>query len=152
MSAEELVPGDVVFLEAGSRVPADGRVLDASNFAVMEAALTGESAAAVKEAALVLQSDVTLADRHNMVYAGSMATTGQCTVAVTATGDHNEIGKINRLVQTVKAGKTPLLVQIEQFGKWLSGCVLGVAVLTLLLAALARSHPLGERSVLGCFG
>jgi len=143
VDASDLVPGDLIFMDAGARVPADARLVDASNLAVMEAALTGESVPASKEAGLALPADAVLADRHNMVYAGTMLTAGQCTAVVTATGDHNEIGRINRMVATVEAGKTPLLVQIEQFGRWLAVSVLVVAVVTLLLAYFARHHSIG---------
>jgi magnesium-transporting ATPase (P-type) len=144
VSASDLVPGDIIFLEAGDRVPADARLIIATNLAVMEAALTGESVAAPKDAATVLPNDATLADRHNMVFAGCLVTTGQCSAVITGTGDYCEIGKINKLVANVQAGKTPLLVQIEHFGRWLSVSVIVVAVITLLVAHFAREIPVGE--------
>jgi magnesium-transporting ATPase (P-type) len=144
VDAASLVPGDVVYFEAGDRIPADARLLVATNVGVMEAALTGESVPCAKDARLALPADAGLADRHNIVYAGTMVATGAGSAVIVGTGDHCELGKISRMVATVESGKTPLLVQIEQFGRWLSVAVLGVAVVTLLVAHFARGDGVGE--------
>ena len=93
--AEEIVPGDVVLIESGSRIPADLRILYASNLTIDESLLTGESAA-VEKTADVLKENTPASDRHNMAYAGSTAITGRACGVVTATGSRTEVGMIAR--------------------------------------------------------
>lgn len=139
-----MVPGDIIYLDAGARVPADARLLPGStNVACTEAALTGESVPCAKDASLVLPADAILADRHNMLYASCLVTSGAGSALVTATGDANEIGRINKMMMETEGAATPLLVQLDRFGKWLSVAVLAVAVITFLVAYLARDNALG---------
>jgi magnesium-transporting ATPase (P-type) len=109
--AEELVPGDVVILEAGDRVPADIRLLKARGLRVMEAALTGESVPVEKDVARVA-ADAPIGDRISMVYSGTLVTQGQGVGVVVATGAATEIGRISRMLSAVEEVKTPLLRQL----------------------------------------
>jgi magnesium-transporting ATPase (P-type) len=127
--AEELVPGDVVLLESGDRVPADLRLLRARNARVEEAALTGESAPVEKHVDPVAE-DALLGDRRSLAYSGTLVVAGTMTGVVVATGQHTEIGRIGELVSRVERITTPLLQKIDRFGKQLS---LVIVVLSLLL-------------------
>lgn len=139
-----MVPGDIIYLDAGARVPADARLLPgASNVACTEAALTGESVPCAKEPGLVLPLDAGLADRHNMLYASCLVTSGAGTAVVTATGDANEIGRINKMMMDTQGAATPLIVQLDRFGRWLSLAVLVVALITFLVAYFGRDVALG---------
>ena len=113
--AEELVPGDVVLLESGDKVPADLRLVDVKNLRTEEAALTGESVPADKSTHPV-SIKATVGDRENMAFSGTMAVSGRATGVVVATGSETELGRINRLLADVSALETPLLRQIKQFG------------------------------------
>ena len=108
ISAAELVPGDVVLLEAGNAIPADMRLVESVNLRIQEAALTGESEPVEKHVDRLPQEDASLGDRHNMAYMGTVATYGRGTSVVTATGMNTELGKIATLLQTVETGLTPL--------------------------------------------
>ena len=113
--AEELVPGDVVLLESGDKVPADLRLVDVKNLRTEEAALTGESVPADKSTHPV-STKATVGDRENMAFSGTMAVSGRATGVVVATGSETELGHINRLLADVSVLETPLLRQIKQFG------------------------------------
>lgn len=116
LDVAELVPGDVVLLEAGDRVPADVRLLHARGVLIDEAILTGESVTSEKTQDAVA-ADAALGDRHCMAYSGTLVAAGQATGIVTATGSDTEIGKINQLLGSVNSLSTPLLRQINQFAK-----------------------------------
>lgn len=142
VDAAELVPGDVVFLEAGDRVPADVRLLRARELATDESALTGESVPAEKDAAdTPLPADASLGDRHNMAYASTLVTRGNATAVVVAIGDATEIGKISHLLATAEPLATPLTRRIEHF----SGILL-TAILVLAFAVFGigmfRGQPM----------
>lgn len=137
LEATGLVPGDVVYLAPGDRIPADVRWLSASELRVTEAALTGESTAVAKTAEAVDAAAV-LADRTCMGYSGTLVFTGQGTGLVVATGDDAEIGRINSMMANVEAVKTPLLAQIESFGFNLSVLCIVVALLTFVVGLLLR--------------
>jgi len=143
VEAAELVPGDVVYLAAGDRLPADVRLVQASNLHVMEAVLTGESAPVAKriEAAPL---DAPLGDRHCMGFNGTMITQGSAVGVVVATGPRAELGKITTLVTSVVAVKTPLLRQLEVFGRTLSIAGVLLAIITFLVAFLARDYSLTD--------
>ncbi|HQR53731.1 MAG TPA: HAD-IC family P-type ATPase [Burkholderiales bacterium] len=126
--AEELVPGDVVLLESGDKVPADLRLADANNLRTEEAALTGESVPAEKSAAPVAEKS-TVGDRDSMVFSGTMVVSGRGTGVVVATGSHTELGKINQLLAGVSALETPLLRQIKKLGYTITAAVAVVGVL-----------------------
>ncbi len=118
--SEELVPGDVIELEAGDSVPADSRVAwVTSNFSVQEASLTGESTPVVKTAAALDEPEVPLADRANMVYLGTSVASGRAKSLVAETGMRTELGKIAGLIQEIEHESTPLQKKLEQFGKWI---------------------------------
>ena len=112
----DLVPGDIVLMEAGDRVPADLRLLRARGLLIDEAALTGESVAAEKHDGLA-PADAPLGDRTNMAYSGTLVAAGQATGLVVATGTQTEIGRISRLLQDVETLTTPLLRQIGEFAR-----------------------------------
>ena len=116
INAEELVPGDLVFLEAGDMVPADGMVFRASQLQVDEAALTGESLPVEKKEGQV-DEGTTLAERTNMVYKGTFITKGNTRALITNTGMMTELGKIASLVQSAEQAATPLEKKLEQFSK-----------------------------------
>ena len=128
ISAEELVPGDVVLLESGDKVPADLRLADAKNFRTEEAALTGESVPAEKSADAV-SANATVGDRESMAFSGTMVVSGRATGLVVATGSDTELGRINQLLTGVSALETPLLRQIKKFGYAITAVVAIVGVL-----------------------
>ncbi|MGB7949627.1 MAG: HAD-IC family P-type ATPase, partial [Candidatus Binatia bacterium] len=113
--AEELVPGDIVLLESGDKVPADLRLADVKNLRTEEAALTGESVPADKSAEPVPEK-ATVGDRESMTFSGTMVVSGRATGVVVGTGSETELGRINQLLASVSALETPLLRQIKKFG------------------------------------
>ena len=114
IEAEGLVPGDVVLMEAGNRVPADGRLFLAANVEIEEAALTGESVASSKDTDTIVKTDVPLGDRHCMVFMNTSVTRGRAEMIVTATGMKTEMGHIADLLNKTKADKTPLQKQLDR--------------------------------------
>jgi P-type Ca2+ transporter type 2C len=130
VDSKELVPGDVIQLEAGVRVPADGRILEEANLQVREAALTGEAHAAEKQANLLLPEDVPLGDRLNLVFSGTEVVQGRATVLVTGTGMQTELGKIASALQSVESEPTPLQKRMTQLGNAL---VMGSLILVALV-------------------
>ncbi len=130
VSSEELVVGDIVILEAGDAVPADGRVLECASLKIEEAALTGESVPVDKtEKTLSVAEgakDISLGDRKNMVYMGSTVVYGRGVVVVTATGMDTEMGKIADALSQAQEGKTPLQMKLSQLSKILTWLVLGI--------------------------
>ncbi len=142
-NAEELVPGDVVLIESGDRVPADLFLLSVANLAVDEAFLTGESEAAVKTVGNVFAVETPVADRANIAYAGATVVTGRATGVVVATGTHTEIGQIAEATARSEEIKPPLIIRMEHFGRWISVVVL-VAAGVLVLISLARGTPFIE--------
>ena len=118
--SNEIVPGDLVELEAGDNVPADSRVAwHTSNFSVQEASLTGESTPVLKTAVALDERDVPLADRGNMLYMGTSVASGKARAIVTGTGMDTELGKIAEMIQEIGHETTPLQKKLEQFGKWI---------------------------------
>src|SRR4249920_1889152 len=113
--AEQLVPGDVVLLESGDKIPADLRLIDAKNLRTEEAALTGESVPADKSTEAV-SANATVGDRECMAFSGTLVVSGRATGVVVATGNATELGRINALLAGVSALETPLLRQIKKFG------------------------------------
>ena len=122
--ADELVPGDVVLLESGDKVPADLRLAEAKNLRTEEAALTGESVPAEKTVDPVAEKS-TVGDRESMVFSGTMVVSGRATGVVVATGSQTELGKINQLLASVSSLETPLLRQIKRLG-YLVTAVVGI--------------------------
>lgn len=136
LSAKELVPGDVVLLEAGNAIPADMRLVESVNLRIQEAALTGESEPVEKQTEALPRQDVPLGDRRNMAYMGTVATYGRGTAVVTSTGMDTELGKIATLLQGVESGQTPLQQRLDQVGKQLAVGGIIVAGLVLLIGLL----------------
>ena len=142
LDARELVPGDLVLLQAGDRVPADLRLLQARELAVDESALTGESLPVEKRPG-TLAADTPLADRRNMAYASTLVTRGAATGVVEATGDGTEIGRIAGLIAGAEVLATPLTRRIARFTRVLLVAILGVSAATFAIG-LWRGEPLGE--------
>jgi len=136
ISASELVPGDIVLLETGGLVPADGRLLESVNLRVEEAALTGESEPVEKHARVLDRPELTVGDRLNMVYMGTVVTYGRGVAIVTATGMDTELGRIAELIQTVEREPTPLQRRLEQLGKGLAVAALGIVAVVFILGLL----------------
>ena len=135
----DLVPGDLVIVEAGDRVPADLRLVRARGLLVDEAMLTGESVVAEKHEQAVA-ADAPLGDRTCMAFSGTLVVAGQGTGIVVATGTHTEIGRISRLIESVDLLGTPLLRQINSFGQRFTWIAIGGAVLLYLFATLLRGY------------
>ena len=135
----KVVPGDILYLEAGDLVVADGRILENYSLQVNESSLTGESTNVDKSDG-TLHSDCALADRANMVYSSGLVTYGRAVVLVTATGMDTEIGKIAALMNATKQKKTPLQVSLDQFGSRLAMAIMVICALVFLLS-LYRKMP-----------
>jgi len=131
IKSEELVVGDVVLLEAGDAVPADGRIISCASLKVEEASLTGESVPVEKTDAVLdaREGDIPLGDRVNMVYMGSSVVYGRAAMVVTATGMNTEMGKIADAITTAQEGETPLQKKLAQLSRILTVLVLGICVL-----------------------
>ena len=138
VKAEELVPGDIVLLEVGDKVPADARLIRARSLTIDESLLTGESITANKGEAAV-PSAVPLAERASMVYSGTLVATGQATAVVTATGKGTEIGHISGLLSAVSELSTPLLRQMNRFAERFSLVIFAASVVLFAFAVLIRS-------------
>lgn len=135
----KVVPGDILYLEAGDLVVADGRILENYSLQVNESSLTGESTNVDKSDG-TMHSDCALADRANMVYSSGLVTYGRAVVLVTATGMDTEIGKIAALMNATKEKKTPLQVSLDQFGSRLAMAIMVICALVFLLS-LYRKMP-----------
>ncbi|OUM96516.1 MAG: calcium-translocating P-type ATPase, SERCA-type [Firmicutes bacterium ZCTH02-B6] len=140
MPAADLVPGDVVLLEDGDRVPADGRLVEARSLAVDESLLTGESAPVIKDAGARLAAQTPLADRTNMVFMGTSVARGRGVCVVTGTGMQTQIGQIAEMIQEAEPQDTPLQQRLEQLGKVLVLASLAV-VAVVFAAGVLRGFP-----------
>jgi P-type Ca2+ transporter type 2C len=134
--ARELVPGDVVFIHTGDRIPADARLLESINLRVEEAALTGESAPVGKDVDPLRDPDLGLGDRKNMIYAGTIATYGRGKALVVATGMNTEFGRIAQLLQTVETGRTPLQQNLDRVGTMLARVAFVIIALIVVLGLI----------------
>ncbi len=143
LDAADLVPGDIVLLAPGDRLPADVRVLQARNLHIDEAALTGESVPVNKDTSPVA-ANTAIGDRLCMAYAGTLVTQGQARALVVATGSATEIGRIGRMLEAVAASDTPLLRKMSDFGKTLTSIILVAAGMLFGFGLLVRDMPLGE--------
>lgn len=143
MDAAELVPGDIVWLEAGDKVPADLRLLTAHGLSVQEAILTGESVPVEKQVDAVAEH-ATLGDRTCMVFSGTLVTSGQGKGVVVATGGETEIGRISRLISTVETLTTPLVKQMDGFSRMLTAVILLLAALLLVYGYYVGHHDFAE--------
>lgn len=140
ISSRELVPGDVIFLEAGNSIPADGNMIESVNFRVQESVLTGESEAVEKDTQPVHKEDPALGDQHNRIFMGTLATYGRATAVVTDTGMQTELGKIAEMIQSVGGERTPLQRRLDQLGKSLAIVALVIVVVVFILGVL-RGEP-----------
>jgi magnesium-transporting ATPase (P-type) len=146
----DLVPGDIVLLDAGDKVPADLRLIEVSGMTVEEAMLTGESVP-VRKATDPVAQDAHLWDRASMGFSGTMVAEGTGTGVVTATGRNTEIGRISTMMSEVQSIKTPLIRQIEVFAKYLTGFVLVLAAGVLAFTVVLRGMPFAEwRQIRSC--
>ncbi|MEJ5300413.1 MAG: cation-translocating P-type ATPase [Thermodesulforhabdaceae bacterium] len=134
--ASQLVPGDVVLLEAGQIVPADMRLIEAVNLKVEEATLTGESVPVEKHTKPIFEKDIPLGDRKNMVYQGTIITYGRGKGIVTATGMNTEMGKIASMMQQAETVKTPLQKRLAIFGRKLAIAILIISFIIFLMGLL----------------
>jgi magnesium-transporting ATPase (P-type) len=140
IEAEDLVPGDIVRLRSGDRVPADIRLIETTNLRIEESALTGESVPAAKTAEPA-PADAGVGDRHGMAFSGTLVAAGRGLGVVTATGPATEIGRINQMITDVEPLATPLTRRMNRFGKVLSAVILALAGLLFLIGWLV--HAMG---------
>lgn len=137
-----LAVGDIIILKSGSRVQVDGRIIEANNLLINEATLTGESIP-VEKTEIIQKTGVSLADRKNMVYAGTIVVKGTSMVVITAIGKNTELGKIAKLVSETKEEKTPLQKRLIKFSKIL-GIFLGVISAVVFLIGIIQGRPFAE--------
>lgn len=139
--ARELVPGDILLLESGDIVAADGRLLAAANLEAEEAALTGESLPVRKLADKVYGGDVSIGDRKNMIYAGTIITRGRGRAIICGTGMHTEVGRIAGMIQAAQEEETPLQKRLDNLGKWLVWSCLAICLI-VVATGVAKGEPL----------
>lgn len=138
----ELVPGDIIVLREGDKVPADSRLIETINLNVNEAPLTGESIPALKDTS-ILPEDTPLPERRNMVFSGTQVVSGKGKALVVATGMNTEFGKIAMYVTAAEEEETPLEKRTKEIGKWLGITVLSIATI-LMITGIFRGMPLLE--------
>lgn len=141
--AEQLVPGDIVFIQSGDRVPADLHLFSLRDLSIEEALLTGESVPVQKQIDPVAE-DAALGDRTNLAFSGTLVTYGQGSGVVVATGAGTEIGRISTLLAEVTTLTTPLTRQLDGFARWLTGAILLIALATMLFGYGVRDYALDE--------
>ncbi len=154
VKSEELVPGDVVLLEAGDAVPADGRIIECASLKIEEAALTGESVPVTKQAEIIEDltgRGVSLGDRVNMCYMGSTVVYGRGYAVITSTGMDTEMGKIADAIEKAEQGATPLQIKLSQLSKILTYIVLGVCVFMFAFSLLTSSEKIGFELIMNTF-
>jgi Ca2+-transporting ATPase len=134
--ARELVPGDIVFLQAGNYVPADLRLVESVNLKIDESSLTGESSPASKHADVVMDRELPIGDRSNTAYMSTMVTYGRGEGIVVSTGMHTEIGLIAEMIQRFEEEPTPLQMKLDQLGKWLGIGTLGISAVVFAVGLL----------------
>jgi P-type Ca2+ transporter type 2C len=144
--AHDIVPGDIVLIEAGDKIPADARIIEGANLYVDEAALTGESVPVHKETPPI-DADVGLGDRRNMLFASTVATYGRGRAVVVATGMGTEVGRIAGLLEAAEKEPTPLQQELDRTGKRLSAIMLGICAVVFVTGLLSSSN-LGLNAVL----
>jgi Ca2+-transporting ATPase len=138
--ARDVVPGDVVFLEAGNFIPADVRLTESVNLRVEEAALTGESVPVEKRATLVLEREIPLGDRKNTAFMGTVVAYGRGTGVVTATGQNTQIGLIAQMLAAVETEETPLQKRLDELGRTLSLAALIVVTIVFIVALINQTN------------
>ncbi|MBH1940266.1 cation-translocating P-type ATPase [Mobilitalea sibirica] len=141
--SRELLVGDILYLDAGDYISADGRILETFSLQVDESSLTGESISVLKTSDKIDGDHIAIGDRKNMVFSGSFVTYGRAVVVITAIGMNTEIGKIANLLESAKEKKTPLQANLDAFGKKLAIFVLAISALVFSIN-LFRGHPIAE--------
>jgi len=144
ISAKELVPGDILLIEAGNIVPADARLIVAANLKVQEAALTGESESVDKDTGELPDGELALADRKNMIYRGTVVTYGRGEAVTTATGMQTELGKIATMLQDVEDEQTPLQQRLAKLGRSLA---MAAGVLIVIVAGMTYLQGAGVKEM-----
>lgn len=137
IDASELVPGDIIQLEAGDFVPADARLIHSVNLKSEESALTGESVPSEKDAELIVEENAPLGDRSNMIFSGCSITYGTASAIVTGTGMNTEMGKIANLLDNEEEGQTPLQKKLAQLGKYLGIMAIAACVIIFAIGAIS---------------
>jgi len=140
IDSRELVPGDIIILETGDKVPADARLIEVFNLQAQEAALTGESQP-VKKHIDILEEKIAIGDRKNMVFSGTIIVSGRAKAAITGTGMQTEIGKIAKMIEDVKPEPTPLQKKMDRLGKLLGKVVIAIAVVIFVVGLLFHEKP-----------
>ena len=148
ISAKDVVPGDLIVIRAGARIPADARLVEAFNLQVEESALTGESVPAEKNIAKLEEEKLPPGDQKNMIFAGTLATYGRGRAVVVATGMRTLFGEIAEMLQTVKTSKTPLQQNLDRVGHMLARAAI-VVVLLIVGVGLLRGQPFLEMIIFG---
>ncbi|MCX7812378.1 MAG: calcium-transporting P-type ATPase, PMR1-type [Pseudothermotoga sp.] len=141
--SREIVPGDVVILEAGNYVPADGRLIESVNLSVSEAALTGESQPVEKSIEPIDEPNLPIGDRTNMVYSGTIVSRGRGKAVVTATGNETEIGKIAKMLTELEEEQTPLQKNLEKLGKQIGLIILAICAIVFIVGII-EGNPILE--------
>jgi Ca2+-transporting ATPase len=149
IATHEIVPGDIVLVEAGDKIPADSRLIEAANLQTDEAPLTGESMPVSKDIAPI-DGDTGIGDRNNMLFSGTVATYGRGRAVVVATGMDTEVGRIAGLLETAKTEPTPLQQELDRTGKRLSVIMLGICAL-VFAAGFLNTTVITLNVVLGLF-
>jgi magnesium-transporting ATPase (P-type) len=141
--AERLVPGDIVILAAGDKVPADLRLMETHSLRMQESILTGESLD-VEKSVKPVPEDAPLGERRCMAYSGTLVTAGQGKGVVVATGEHTEIGRISAMVGKAEAPQTPLTLKLARFSRWLAGFIVLLSLAVFAFGIMVRGLPLEE--------
>ena len=148
VNAEELVPGDIVLMEAGNRVPADGRLFVTATLEIEEAALTGESVASPKDTETIAKADAPLGDRHCMAYMNTSVTRGRAEMIVTTTGMGTEMGNIADLLNKTEADKTPLQKQLDKLTVIIASLA-GLAFIIMIILGRRNGQPMDTIFIAG---
>ena len=146
IDSKEIVPGDIIVLETGDKVPADARLSEVFNLQTQEAALTGESQP-VKKNTDVLPEKTAIADMKNIVFSGTIIVSGRAKAIVTATAMQTEIGKIATMIEEVKPEPTPLQKKMDNLGKWIGKVVIVIAIIIFIVASLFQEKSLLENLI-----
>jgi magnesium-transporting ATPase (P-type) len=149
IDAERVVPGDLLWLESGARVPADARLITAMGLRIDESLLTGESLPVEKDPARLGDPAIPLADQRNMLFAGSTIQQGRAKAVVVVTGTHSSVGRLAKDVLSGPAGRPPLMVRLERFSRAIGLWVVAAAVVVSFLGVFAHGRSWGEMSLFG---
>lgn len=148
IASNQLVPGDIVMLQAGNVVPADARIIETINLRAKESALTGETESVEKIIGPIANEQAPLGDRFNMVYMGTTIVYGRGRAVVVDTGMHTELGKIAGMIQSVKTERTPLQKRLDQLGKWLAVAG-GLAAFLVFLIGVLMGQDVADMLLVG---